>query len=263
VLLLAVSARTRQRFAAAARSPVGMAVVLALLAAWLSLGPFPQSRGRALQVPGLYGVLYEHVPGFDGLRVPARYAMVAAVFVSIVAGCGAAALLTRVTRRALVASVVAAVFLVEAAFAPMPINQTWGDGDIAPPARVEPASNAPGVYRAVASLPDARVITEFPFGDPAWELRAVYYSTLHWKRLVNGYSGAFPQSYKVRVARLQRITEDPDAAWLTLRDAGTTHVIVHERAYPPGGADAVKQWLTTRGAMEIGRFESDILYSLP
>ena len=62
-------------------------------------------------------------------------------------------------------------------------------------------------------MPDAVVAAEFPFGDPAWELRYVYYSTVHWKRLVNGYSGGFPQSYKVRVARLQRVTEDPDAAW--------------------------------------------------
>ena len=45
----------------------------------------------------------------------------------------------------------------------------------------------------------------------------MYYATVHWKRLVNGYSGAFPQGYKVRVARLQRVAEEPDAAWQALR----------------------------------------------
>ena len=100
------------------------------------------------------------------------------------------------------------------------------------------------------------MVAEFPFGDPAWELRSVYYSTVHWKRLVNGYSGAFPQSYKVRVARLQRVADDPDAAWQTLRDAGTTHVIVHERAYPAAEAENVERWLLANGAREVGRFEA-------
>jgi hypothetical protein len=145
----------------------------------------------------------------------------------------------------------------------MPLNQTWGDGGVTPPARVEPAATAPAVYHALATLPAARVVAEFPFGDPAWELRAVYYSTVHWQRLVNGYSGAFPQSYKVRVARLQRIAEDPAAAWQTLRDAGTTHVIVHEGAYPAVAAETVKSWLLSNGAQERARFDGDLLYSLP
>jgi hypothetical protein len=110
---------------------------------------------------------------------------------------------------------------------------------------------------------DAEVLTEFPFGDPAWELRYVYYSTVHWKRVVNGYSGGFPNNYKVRVALLQRFTENPDEAWNALRDAGTTHVIVHEMAYADGGAEVVKQWLIAYGAHEIGRFDRDLLYAVP
>ncbi len=263
-ILLAVSPHARHVLRGGARSPLALAVVLTGLAVWLSLGPLPQSRGRALPGLGLYDVLYDHVPGFDGLRAPARYAMVAAVFLSIAAGYGVAALMNRVTRRALVPAAIAVVFLGEVAFAPMLLNQTWGDGGIAPPPRVEPRSTAPPVYQTLASLPAARVITEFPFGDPAWELRWVYYSTVHWKRLVNGYSGAFPQSYRVRVARLQRIADDPAAAWNALRDAGTTHVIVHESAYPAAAeADGIKQWLTWNGAKEIGRFDTDALYSLP
>lgn len=261
-LLLALSRRARETLRVAAASPLTLSIVLTGLAIWLSLGPLPQSRGRPLSGLGLYGVLYEHVPGFDGLRVPARYAMVAAVFLSIAAGYGAAAVLGGVARRALVAGVMAILFLVEVSFAPMLLNQTWGDGGVAPPARVEPADRAPAVYHALAALPEARVIVELPFGDPAWELRSVYYSTVHWKRLVNGYSGAFPQSYKVRVARLQRIADDPAAAWQTLREVGTTHVIVHERAYPVAGADQVERWLTGGGATEIGRFGGDVLYEL-
>ena len=115
-----------------------------------------------------------------------------------------------------------------------------------PPARVEPAAAAPPVYSTLAAMPESRVITEFPFGDPAWELRYVYYSTVHWKRLVNGYSGAFPRGYHVRAARLQRLADNPDEAWQVLRDTGTTHVIVHHDAFQPGGAQAIERWLPQR-----------------
>jgi hypothetical protein len=262
-VLAVVSARARQRLRAAIQSPLTLAVVLALLALWLSLGPMPQSRGRTLQGLGLYGVFYDHVPGFSGLRSPARYAMVAAVFLSIVAGYGAAAIMRRVRRPGLVAAAMGGVFLIEVAFLPMPINLTWSEGRAALPPRVEVASRAPAVYRHLGTMPDARVITEFPFGDPERELRYAYYSTVHWKRLVNGYSGFFPQRYNVRVARFARVASDPEGAWQALRETGTTHVIVHEDAYASGEADEVKRWLTDHAAREIARFDADVLFAIP
>jgi hypothetical protein len=144
----------------------------------------------------------------------------------------------------------------------MPRNLTWGDGAVAPPPRIESAADAPAVYHQLATMPDSTVVAELPFGDPAWELRYVYYSTVHWKRLVNGYSGAFPQGYKVRVALLQRVTESPDEAWRALREAGTTHVVVHEGAFAPGAADPVKRWLADHFAVEIARFGGDLLYDV-
>ena len=262
-LLLAISPHARRYVRAGWRSPLTLTITLLVLALWLSLGPVPQSFGRPLQGMGLYGVLYERVPGYDGLRVPARYAMVAAVFLAIAAGYGAAAVLRRTTRAAMAASALTTIFLLETAFAPMPINQTWGSGGVAPPSRVYPAHEAPEVYRQLKTMPDAHVVVEFPFGDPAWELRYVYYSTAHWKRVVNGYSGGFPQGYKVRLALLQRLADNPDDAWKVLRDAGTTHAVVHENAFVGGGTEVVKQWLTANGAREIGRYDHDVLYSLP
>lgn len=260
--LLMVSTDARRALRTAATSPLTLATVLMVLAVWLSLGPVPQSQGRALSGLGLYALFYEHVPGFNGLRVPARYAMVAALFLSMVAGYGALAPLKRVARPAIVAVVLAAAFLIEVGFAPLLLNQTWGDSGVAPPPKVEPWKRAPAVYRTLASMADARVVTEFPFGDPAWELRWVYYSTVHWKRLVNGYSGGFPLGYKVRAAQLQRLADDPDSAWLVLRNTGTTHVIVHEAAYGSGRASEVHAWLIQHGATEIRRFDGDVLYEL-
>jgi len=264
VLLFAVSASARTRLWTFARSPLGLSAALTLLALWLSLGPLPQSRGRALAGLGLYGILYDHVPGFAGLRVPARYAMIAGVFLAVMSGYGAAEVMKRTRRGTPIAGgVLCAAFIVEAWFAPMLVNQTWGESGVTPPARVETAANAPAVYRALRTLPAGAVIAEFPFGDPAWELRYVYYSTVHWKRIVNGYSGGFPQGYKVRVALLQRVTEHADAAWNALADAGTTHVVVHERAYAPGEAAPVETWLAGHGAIEQQRFDGDVLFVMP
>ena len=261
VVLLIVSRDARERVLRFAQSSVGLLSALTILALWLSLGPAPQAHGRPLQGFGLYGVLYDHVPGFEGLRVPARYAMIAAVFLSAAAGFGVAALM-RLRTGAVAAVAVALLFLCEASFLPMTLNATWGDGAIMPPARIEPADDAPPVYHTLAALSDSTVVAEFPFGDPAWELRYVYYSTVHWKRLVNGYSGGFPQAYRARVALLQRIQGNPDAAWRALRDAGTTHVVVHEQAFLPGGAEEITRWLDDHFAVEIARFEGSRLYDV-
>jgi hypothetical protein len=237
-----------------------------VFAMWLSLGPIVQSRGERIDGIGLYGVVLEHVPGFDGLRVPARYAMIAAVYSSTLAGIGAAWALqprfTGVRFIKIIAHGLSSAFLIEAVFVPMPVNQTWGDGSVVPSARIETGLNAPGVYRQLAAMPGALVIAEFPFGDPAWELRYVYYSTVHWKRITNGYSGGFPQGYKVRAARLERFAIEPAEAWTALRSAGTTHVIVHEAAIGAAESQALRVWLEAHGAREIGRFGNDVLYDL-
>ena len=49
---------------------------------WLSLGPMPNAGDARVSGFGLYGVLYDYVPGFNGVRVPARYAMIAGLFLA-------------------------------------------------------------------------------------------------------------------------------------------------------------------------------------
>ena len=64
------------------RSPLVFFLAATLLAMWLSLGPEPRSKDVYLSGFGLYNVLYDYVPGFRGVRVPARYAMIAALFLA-------------------------------------------------------------------------------------------------------------------------------------------------------------------------------------
>ena len=158
--------------------------------------------------------LIDFVPGFDGLRVPARFLMLVALFLSVLAGAGAAALL-RIRWRALAIGIIAAGMtgiLFEAWVAPIGINQP-----VIPDARFfAPDPPAVGrrmnpIYRVVRQLPEATVLVEFPFGEPAYEIFAVFYAGDHRRKLVNGYSGFFPRSYTDRVAALHDVTTESTA----------------------------------------------------
>jgi hypothetical protein len=264
VAWLAVSPRARAVARRALASPAVFFSGLALLAVWLSLGPSPLAGAQSLQGLGLYGVLYDHVPGFTGVRVPARYAMVAGLFLSVVAGYGAAAL-ARARLAPPILAVVALLVVADGSPAPLPINGTWGTDEATPPARVFPTADAPAIYQRLRGLPPGTVVAEFPFGDDAWEIRYVYYAAAHRQPIVNGYSGGFPPAYMARVAALRRFSSDGDAAWRALIDAGTTHVAVHPSAFADADhARALMAWLESRGARLLERLaDDDVLYELP
>jgi len=275
-LLLAISPRARIETARLMRSPIIFAFAATILAMWLSLGPLPNAGEARVSGFGLYGLLYDYVPGFNGVRVPARYAMIAGLFLAILAGYGMQWLLSV---RALIPvsrfliPVTSFLILIEGAAIPMEINRTWNQNEAVPPARVysygrldggSPGEGVPPVYARVKQLPEGTAITEFPFGDAAWEIRYVYYAAAHWKPITNGYSGSFPPRYKERVARLQRIAKDPEGAWQSLKDSGSTHVVLHRNAFANGAdADTVESWLKAHGAKELERFpDNDILLSV-
>ncbi len=268
LLLLVVSPGTRATAARLSRTPFIFFAGATILAVWLSLGPLPKVGDAYVSGFGLYGVLYDYVPGFDGVRVPARYAMIAGLFLSVLAGYGAAVMRgdkpSGLSVRTAAIGLVCLLILIEGAAIPMELNHTWGQNEATPPGRVFPASHAPPVYARVASLPAGSAITEFPFGDAAWEIRYVYYAHAHWKPITNGYSGAFPPGYKARVARWQKPGVDPEAAWRALLDSGTTHVVVHPNAFAnPADAAAVEAWLRGHNAAEIARFsDGDLLFKL-
>ena len=274
MLLLVVSPRTRSLAARASRSPITFFAAATMLAMWLSLGPQPKAGDALVSGFGLYGVLYEYVPGFNGVRVPARYAMIAGLFLAVLAGYGMAILVRRAGTLVPAAMGLAGLaILTEGAAIPMEMNRTWAQNEATPPARVyptaglgrrSPGQGVPPVYTRVAALPVGSAITEFPFGDAAWEIRYVYYAAAHWKPITNGYSGSFPPDYNARVARLKNVAVNPEASWQSLLDSGSTHVVLHPAAFAhPGDAVNVQSWLTAHGARLLESFsDKDALYAI-
>lgn len=261
--VVALSPRARRIARTAMHSPSVFCGAALLAAFWLSLGPQAHTRGRPIVGSGAYYYLYTFVPGFDGLRVPARHAMIGALFLAILAGL-VLAQIERRRRGRLVTVVATMLFVTEVFAAPVATNVTFAYQNLAKlPARVYSGGRAPAVYRALRQLPTQAVVVEFPFGVDGYELRYVFYSTVHWRRLVNGYSGGFPQVYLRNRGALLHVRSDPDAAWATLAESGATHAVVHTNAYPRRERRKIGRWLRDHGAHLRRRAGRDLVYELP
>jgi hypothetical protein len=253
----------RARAMAVARRPEAIVAAIVVVAWWLSLGPAPRVLGRPIELWSPYRVLYELVPGFDGVRVPARFAMIVTCGLSVLAGLAIARL--PAGRTGFVVSAVAAIaFLIETNAAPLSINGVAPvRGYATPDARVYRPARAPAVYRELRNTPPNAVVLELPFGQPDYDVRSVFYSTVHWRRLANGYSGFFPDHYGRVQAVLSAGPRGDAIAWDMLRQLGVTHVVIHERAYLDDEGALFAEWLRSNGAVEVRRDAGDLLLALP
>jgi hypothetical protein len=119
------------------------------------------------------------------------------------------------------------------------------------------------VYTELARQPPGTVLVELPLGQPDYDLRAMYYSTVHWRPVVNGYSGFFPPHYGQLAAALSEMGRHPEVSLQALRASGATHAIVHEGAYLDTEGTEASALLRRAGAVEIFREGSDVLWLLP
>jgi hypothetical protein len=236
----------------------GFFVLALFLAVWLSLGVSPLTLGRPLNLTGIYAVLYEYVPGFDGLRVPARFGMIAVLMLAVLGGYGAAAV-TRWRWATPVLVALTCAFLAEGIVRPFPINGMGTLRDYTTPeARVYRPARAPAVYQRLASESHV-VLAELPLGQPDYDIRAMFYSIVHHARLLNGYSGFFPQHYGLLALTLSDVPGQATTAWGALREIGASHVIVHEAAWPDDRGPKTTAALKQLGATEIFRDGTDVL----
>jgi len=235
-------------------------LLAASLVAWIALrwtwrrrlGPFfpadgdPWLRGIALSglacfaltFPVVYIPLARFVPGLDGMRVPARFYAFVSLAVALFAARGIDRLLDRLRgmrARLALGVVFAAVLAVE--LAPRPVN--W-----VPLLREE---DFPPVYSWVQQQNDVRAVLELPIRRNWRENAAMYYSTLSWKPIANGYSGYEPWMHRM-IADSIHLYPDRRAIDL-LRRMGITHILAH--------VDEIRQRGQT-GAQELEDFEREL-----
>jgi hypothetical protein len=239
-----------------------LALTLALLSFWLSLGPVIQLGGEPLAAPALYQLLYA-LPGYDGLRVPARFASLFLLFLGVLGGVGAAVIESRWPRvMKLAAAPLVLALVVWAKPSALPYNRELPSAGLTPPAAyLTPSPNSPLIYQAVDSLPRGAILVEFPFGDSGYDLRYMYFAATHRRRLLNGYSGVFPPSFVERQRLLSKPTLDPPAAARAIRPA--THAVVHRTAWNDNSGMVISGWLEALGARSIAEHDGAVLYELP
>lgn len=148
----------------------------ALLMWWLAFGPAPEDAGVLALVHPYTALTY--LPGFSGLRVPARFVMLGCLCLSVAAGLSFPRLArARPARLALVTAAVLAAFAVDA----------WP--------RAIPQAPPPGRL-LLPDVPGAAVI-ELPVDDPRTSTAAMYRGIWHGLPLINGYSGYTPPHYRI------------------------------------------------------------------
>jgi hypothetical protein len=203
--------------------------ILALAALWppLSAARVGYLLGLALAFEcslGTNGILYpwlrEHVMPFRGLRVPARMALLVGLSLAFLAGDAVARIWQRVGSRQARVGLVAAIALAIAAeyHSTLVLDDVW--------------RSPPPIYAQLADRPDA-VLLELPLTawEPAREPVYMYFSTFHWHRLVNGYSGFSPRWYPDLLQRMKTFPDDGTVE--DLRRRGVDYVIVHGAFYSP------------------------------
>jgi hypothetical protein len=208
VVVLLVKGNVTQ--AVAKRSAAVFYTAAAVIFWWLCFGPSGSSSlGDVLSRP--YSLL-TWLPGFSGLRVPARFAMMA----TLCAAAGAALAATRLAPRPLWARaglgvLIAAGLGLDSWMRPMPLAA-------APPRVLLP------------NVPNA-VVLELPADDSAVNIAAMYRAITHGRPLVNGYSGHTPPHFVLLNTSVMRGDPSP----LTHLAAGRPLVVVVHRRLDPHG----------------------------
>ena len=124
-------------------------------------------------------------------------------------------------------------------------------------------ARAPKIYFEGVRASGDGVLAELPLGATDFDLRAMFYSTAHWRPILNGYSGFYPIHYGPLASALTQIPRHPELSVRALRSAGATHALVHEGAYLGNEGAETSAALRNHGAVELYRDGADVLFALP
>jgi hypothetical protein len=225
---------------------------VALVGAFAALGP--QGIGGV----SLFRAFYAAGPLMHGLRQVSRFAVLALFGISVLAAIGAALVAAHAHRFGAVASAaLAALAFAEVLVAPVSADRPGGE----PLVRIPPT---PPVYDWLARQPGTFSILELPFAPRSqiWQNGPyVYWSTVHWHGVVDGYSGFAPPSYAELARTLSRFPDGRSHDALMARHV--RYVIVHFDLYRPWNAPLnVARVNRTPWLHEVQRFPNVVVLAV-
>jgi hypothetical protein len=231
-----------------AKAVVGIFWVILILAILLTFGPFLRLKGWGITIPMPYHLLTGLMPTLGLMRVPPRWMLVGLFAMSLLLGFGLKSIFAWARRKGWSTQMVCGSalllglgLLAEGYAAPIPLAQVGSTAQLSE------------VYRWLARDGDDYAILEIPFysaPQPEYpETMRLYASTIHWKKLVNGYSGHTP-SRQPELA--QRLASFPDqgavVALQELGAQGVRYLIVHslEQGFDRDSWEADRRWRLAR-----------------
>ncbi len=193
----------------------------------LSLGPALQWGGKVLKIPFIiplpYALFYYIAPGFKGFRNSGRWEMLTVFGLSVAVGLVLAALFKSKQKSAIVSILFCSLVFLEYDF-PMKIK------------KIEKKSEFPPVYSFIQTLPQNSAIIELPmynwnmFKYSHFELKRMYYNTLHFKPTVNGHSGFSPDQWQQKTYEFMlNFPNEHLLRWL--KENKIQFIILHKNEY--------------------------------
>ncbi len=194
-------------------------VILALCAFVLSLGPKLHFFGKIIDLHLPYYYFYKYLPGFDSMRVPSRINIVVMLSLSVLAGYGLHKLLNdKSSTLKIFITLLFTIVIIFESYVPFVVAVTPVGDDI--PDVYKWLSNESGDF-AIVELPTGNINANSLYYDTIY----MYYSTYHWKKIVNGYSGFFPPKYFMLLEKLQMFPSNESIN--ILKNLKVKYIIIH------------------------------------
>jgi hypothetical protein len=226
----------------------------------LSLGPYLIILGRNTYIPLPYLLLYHLLPGFQAMRVPARFGFMMMLAGSVLASlgflrlCHAMSMHRRIRKLRMLAWPAVLTLLCLGLF-------SWElGGKPFQLTRIPAGHELPEVYRWLAAESPGPLI-ELPAG--MWENAMYeYFSTYHWLPIVNGASGYAPPTYDQILRELHPF---PTRKGITFLSAmGVKWMVVHfDQLHPLEALQWPHALLEDWRVEKIVEFGPDIVYRIP
>ncbi len=223
---------------------------------FLSLGPQMRIFGRDI-FPGPFLALHEWIPGFRGVRVPARFVVFFVLGLVVLAGMAIARYIKwdpSPLRRRAVLALTAVALLAESISLPIPLSEVSTIRSFRP------------IYDDVRNLPGDAVLVELPmplpFESKASEAVYMYRSRYHGKRLLNGYSGYTPPAAVIANRAMDRFPTQQSLDFLA--ELGVGFILVHRLGFRPEKGQLIVEMMKQfePRVRLISRRGNDFLYRL-
>lgn len=241
----------RERFALA------FYLSLLVVGAVMCLGVTLYFFGHGVNLPMPYKLLYRFFPGFKAIRTPSRIFVLCLLSLAVLSGFGVKWLRERLARRL---GTVAVGAVMVTLLALMVVDALPTGIEMRP---VQTRARFPAVFGWMATRPGDSPTIVLPLTpyDPqspsgmndlvfsAMEPQRDYYNTANWKKMLNGYSGYVPVSYREAV-KAESDFPSPGAISF-LKRKKVKYVILEGRRYDRARLELMLQQIEGVGGMVL------------